>query len=586
MKTIMTENIFDDRPNKNEKLESIDYVKTLIEKARDESRESDIPKLEKLIRLLNSKKYGLVWEEHTEKVEEEMKTKIPVFIENQEKKINGNLDSEIFNFLLEGDNLHSLHLLEKTHLGKIDVIYIDPPYNTGKKDGKFKYNDDFVDSKDSFIHSKWLSFMERRLKIAKNLLADDGLICISIDDNEQAQLKILMDEIFGYENVQSIHHIQVRYENKSLNEDNDWQPVMEYVLIYSKNKQKFKANKPREDYDLSKFQYEITELTSGTEIFIGNKKVTIFKDGEWKIEKKQGAIGLLKETWASGSIVRQSGTAAEFLSKYLIQRKNEDGLNVLYKIDNMGEDGLGYRYVSGPKKQDAIRGKFYTGVPLSRKQELENGGKSEKTRPIPNYYNFSGEFGNIRHEGGVPFNGGKKPVKLISQLVNYHTNKNVTVLDFFAGSGSTGHAVLELNKQDGGNRKFILATNDEVVETTYERMQNINNDLSLNLKYFKTDFVIKEDFPDVSLEYELLKYVTPLVELEYAVDITNPKVQIVLNEEQLESLIDNEQLISNSTIFMHPDVFRDDKQKQILQDLQIRVQEIPNYFFGTELWAK
>ncbi|HBL8262660.1 TPA: hypothetical protein LTU05_003164, partial [Listeria monocytogenes] len=95
-----------------------------------------------------------------------------------------------------------------------------------------------------------------------------------------------------------------------------------------------------------------------------------------------------------------------------------------------------------------------------------------------------------------------------------------------------------------------------------------------------------EEFPDVSLEYELLKYITPLVELEFGIDITNPKVQIVLNEEQLESLIDNEELISNTTIFMHPDVFRDDKQNQTLQDLQIKVQEIPNYFFGSELWAK
>ena len=260
----------------------------------------------------------------------------------------------------------------------------------------------------------------------------------------------------------STHHIQVRYGNKSLNEDNDFQPVMEYVLIYAKNKNKFKANKPCEPYDLSKFCYKITELTPGEKINIGNKKVTIFKSGEWKIEKEEGRIGLLKETWASGSIVRQSGTAAEFLSKYLIQRKDIDGLNVLYKIDNMGEDGLGYRYVTGPKKQDEIRGKFYSGVPLERIDELENNGSSEKTRPISNYYDYSADFGNIRQEGGVPFNNGKKPVKMLKELINYHSSKNALVLDFFAGSGSTGHAVLSLNSEDNGKRKFILCTNNEV----------------------------------------------------------------------------------------------------------------------------
>ncbi|EAF1578996.1 site-specific DNA-methyltransferase, partial [Listeria monocytogenes] len=190
-----------------------------------------------------------------------------------------------------------------------------------------------------------------------------------------------------------------------------------------------------------------------------------------------------------------------------------------------------------------------------------------------------------------------KPVTLAKELLESITfnNLDATILDFFAGSGTTGQAVTELNAEDGGTRKFILATNNEnniAEEVTYERMKRVSTGTEkyeahpLNLKYFKTDFVVKEEFPDVSLEYELLKYITPLVELEFGIDITNPKVQIVLNEEQLESLIDNEELISNTTIFMHPDVFRDDKQNQTLQDLQIKVQEIPNYFFGSELWAK
>lgn len=132
-----------------------------------------------------------------------MKTKIPVFVEDVNRKIVGSPNSEEYNFLLEGDNLHSLHLLEKTHSGKIDVIYIDPPYNTGNKD--FVYNDKIVDKADGYSHSKWLSFMSKRLEIARNLLSDKGVILVSIDENEQSQLKLLMDAIFGENNfVESI----------------------------------------------------------------------------------------------------------------------------------------------------------------------------------------------------------------------------------------------------------------------------------------------------------------------------------------------------------------------------------------------
>ena len=146
---------------------------------------------------LNAKKYGLVWEEHEEAVDIQMQTHIPVFTEETEKEITAD-DSGAYNFLIEGDNLHSLYLLEKTHKEKIDVIYIDPPYNTGNKD--FKYDDTFVDKTDLFAHSKWISFMAERLRIAKELLSEKGCIFISIDDNEQSALKMLCDEIFGENN--------------------------------------------------------------------------------------------------------------------------------------------------------------------------------------------------------------------------------------------------------------------------------------------------------------------------------------------------------------------------------------------------
>ena len=153
-----------------------------------------------LIKLLRSqKKYGLVWEDKPEDAEQRMVNEQPVLVEVPERAILSD-DAEAPNhILIEGDNLETLTALSYTHAGKIDVIYIDPPYNTGNKD--FIYNDSFVDKEDGYRHSKWLTFMNKRLKIAKNLLSDKGVIFISIDDNEQAPLKMLCDEVFGNINL-------------------------------------------------------------------------------------------------------------------------------------------------------------------------------------------------------------------------------------------------------------------------------------------------------------------------------------------------------------------------------------------------
>ena len=146
---------------------------------------------------LKRKKYGLVWENHEEKIDKELSDKIPVFEENKGLEIKLNPQKST-NFILEGDNLHSLYLLEKTHKNSIDLIIIDPPYNRGIND--FVYDDNYIDRTDSFKHSKWISFMNKRLEIAKKLLKDNGVIFINIDDNEFAQLKLLCDDIFGEEN--------------------------------------------------------------------------------------------------------------------------------------------------------------------------------------------------------------------------------------------------------------------------------------------------------------------------------------------------------------------------------------------------
>ena len=458
------------------------------------SKEKLLAEIDRLKKELKKrKKYGLVWEEKPEEVVEMCKEKLPVLKEVKDKEIITDKNKPV-NLLIEGDNYHALSVLNYTHAGKIDVIYIDPPYNTGNKD--FIFNDHYVDREDAYRHSKWLSSMEKRLKLAKNLLKDTGVIFISIDDNEVAQLKLLMDQIFGEDNFVNAFYIQVRYAQKTLAEISDYQKLIEQVLIYSKTKNGFKPNKPSEEYDLSKFKYRIIETSKGKEIILGGKKVEIFLPGQYKIiEEKKGSVNLLKATWATGALLR---TTAKFFATYLEKRKTIDGLGVLYKVYGIGEDGLGFRYFTGPKRANATKGLFFSGVPLNRRVEIEKGNGSQKEKPIINFYDYSADFGNIRHEGGVGFRSGKKPVKLLKNLINLHKDKNALVLDFFAGSGSTGHAILDLNNEDGGNRQFILCTNNEeniCADFCYPRIRNVikgwgrYEGLGGNLKYFKTDFV-------------------------------------------------------------------------------------------------
>ena len=200
---------------------------------------------------LTKKKYGLVWEEHEEKVDEELKTQIPTFEEIVENEITSN-PNDNYNFILEGDNLHSLYLLEKTHNGKIDVIYIDPPYNTGNKD--FIYNDQIINSEDGFRHSKWLSFMEHRLKIAKKLLSNKGVIFISIDDNEFAPLRMLCDEIFDERNFVGCI---CRATGTTTGQDaNKIGSSLDYCLVYSRTSNFKLKGIPLSEKDLKRFKDE------------------------------------------------------------------------------------------------------------------------------------------------------------------------------------------------------------------------------------------------------------------------------------------------------------------------------------------
>lgn len=389
--------------------------------------------------------------------DKEIKIEPRILIEDKEKS-NCKNDPSTENMIIHGDNLLALKALESRYAGQVKCIYIDPPYNTGKA---------FDNYDDNREHSIWLNLMRNRLIILRSLLSPDGVLCCQIDDSEGFYLKILLDEIFGRGNYLVTLYMQVRYTNKTLAEDSDYQKVIEQCHIYSKEKNMTKLNRPTEEYSLEKFKWKIIEKSPGEKIKLGGKDVEIFKPGQYEIIEIDANIAGLKETWATGSLSRVKASAGEFFELYLSNRKEIDGLGTLYKVFGIGEDGLGYRYISGPKKDTATKGKFYSGVPIKRRDEINNG-SSIKYKPVPNFYDFSSSFGNCRLEGGVDFKGGKKPEAMLKQILEYYTNDEDLVLDSFLGSASTIAVAHKMN------RKYIgIEMGDHAYSLCKTRLDNV-----------------------------------------------------------------------------------------------------------------
>lgn len=527
---------FNERPHQSEKEEALNYIRTLMEQARRDSKLEDIPKLEKLLELVDSKRYGLVWEEHAEIVEEEMKTKIPVFIEDNSRKVEGNPSTSDYNFLLEGDNLHSLHLLSKTHSGMIDVIYIDPPYNRGKTD--FKYNDSFVDKTDSYRHSKWLSFMSVRLRLAHILLKKDGLIFISIDDNEYSQLKLLLDSIFGEQNFVNTF---VWKRNSSIKTEKDKFTVnTEYVLLYSKTR----------DFVLNPTYKPLSDATINTY----NKNDN---DGRGK--------------YASISLQKPKDPGPETSYDYIdnsgkIWKCPPKGWRMTYdKLKALENDN---RLITSGK---TLRVKDYWNERISEGKRIDT-----LWSDLPENKTGSNELDNVLGVKGMFDN--PKPTNLISRCLQI-SSKNALVLDFFAGSGTTGHAVARLNNEDGGKRKYILCTNNEnniCEEVTYKRLLNIQKDLPHNLKYFKTKFIDKND---EELEYVLLNNVKTLIELEHAIDLEESDKAVAFTLSEIREL----DLSGIKTVYVrqHSHALMDKEDKHRYENIELI--DVPEYYFASEM---
>jgi adenine-specific DNA-methyltransferase len=358
------------------------------------------------------------------------------------------------NLLIQGDNLLALKALLPFYRGQIKCIFIDPPYNT---QSAFEHYDDRLE------HSQWLSMMYSRLVLLRELLKPDGFIIVHIDDSESHYTKVILDEIFGRSNYQTSIYLQVRYASKTLKLDMAYHKQIEQALVY-RCSPTAKPNRPKvQGKGFEKFIFKITEHSEGRQIHLGNKLVRVFKPTEYKIEKTIGNIDGLKEVWATGSIL-DGNSSGRFFRDHLSNRSIEDGLGSLYKVENIGDDGLGYRYFTGPKRATATKGKYFQGVPLEKRifetQQVET--------PIENFSDYSAHFGNCRHEGGVDFRSGKKPEAYIEKILNLFSNPGDLVLDSFIGSGTTAAVAHKM-----GRRYIGIEMGDHAQTHCLPRLQKV-----------------------------------------------------------------------------------------------------------------
>lgn len=527
---------------------------------------------------IKGKKYGLVFEEHRENIDDTLEKNLPVLTEEESLYIG---KGGHVNFLIEGDNLASLLLLEKTHKGKIDLIYIDPPYNTKNKD--FIYDDAFVDSGDSFRHSKWISFILPRLKIAKNLLTTKGVIFISIDDNEQAALKMLCDEVFGEHNFVS----QLVWEKKKKGSflSNAITNIKEYVLVYAR--------------DIFSFEGLIGQVNENIETYPCINAVN-------KREIRRIPKGI-KSNYKELNHFLPAGTEISDTTMSIVLHSNlviENG----YLAEELVVEG-NWRYSQEAMHEYALNGEIY----ITRDLYLRRIVSQARYKTMKDLLPRVGENRDLTYNSPIDVNDlfisgwgsnedadeelrlimGKqkmfdypKPTRLLMKLIAATRNKEALCLDFFAGSGTTGHAVMNLNAQDGGERKFILCTNNEnniCREVTYERIKRVidRGNYSESLKYFKVEYIPITDKLYYEYADDLLKHIKELVELENGVNFANnSSLAILLTEYEVEEFINNKEVLENcKKIYLGHDVLLTGEQERLIEQNKIELNIIPEYYY-------
>ena len=452
------------------------YKPTEKVERKEKTEEELIAEIERLKKeLKKKKKYGLVWEDKPEDVVELCREKLPVVKEVKSKEIITDKNKPV-NLLIEGDNYHALSVLNYTHAKKIDVIYIDPPFNTGARD--WKYNNNYVDINDAYRHSKWLSMMSNRLKIAKNLLKENGVLICAIDENELYRLGALLEDIFK---GREIHCITIVHNPRGVQGDN-FSYTHEYAYFVFRKGLKVIGSKQRDKVlkeELRDHGGESLRTDARNcfyPIFVKNNQIVGFGDVPDK--------------------------------NFHPKSKNVKQKNNIIEVWPIDRKGIERKWVFALQTIDKIKDKLF--VKEKKNGEIDIFRRKDTQKPrtvwIGQKYDAS-TFGSKIVNGltgtSFPFPKSIFNTKDCLECVIKERNDAI-VLDYFAGSGTTGHAAMLLNKEDDGNRTFILCTNNEngiAEEVCYPRIDRVikgHKDypditgIPANLKYFKTDFVDAE----------------------------------------------------------------------------------------------
>lgn len=494
--------------------------KELADKIRNASGFSNDEKAALLELVNRTKKYGLVWEDKPEDVHEQLRTYIPVFKEVKEKAViydpadepsQAQLkDNELFtpdddsdpskdkpqkipnHILIESDNFQALIALQYSHLQKVDFIYIDPPYNTGAKD--WKYNNHYVDENDAYRHSKWIGFLDKRLRVAKSLLKDDGIICVTIDDYELPRLWMLLEDIFGHSN--HLGTVVIRNNPKGRMTKRKFSLVHEYAVFYGKSELSYIKKLPEEPEDK-------------THNYIQDE------EGNWYLP-----INLRKQGVDSNAVNKNGILSERFYPIYYDpitgQVSSVHKLDVeIWPIDSKGvqriwrrsKDIIDEMYENGSLwVQETSYGlqvyfKFLGGLDGKLAQSIW-------TEPQCSASDYGTKILDAILGEREKFQYPKAPFAVSQSILCASHMKDAVILDFFAGSGTTLQAVMELNAEDGGNRQCILVTNNEnniCEEVTYERNKRVIQGYTTpkgnrveglrknNLRYFKTELLDREE---------------------------------------------------------------------------------------------